>query len=51
MSENRQNSTGLPDENQIGTTLAFLERSYEDLLRQFNGNLTSKLTSLEIDNI
>ncbi len=42
MSENRQNPAGLPSENEIGTTLAFLERGFEDLQRQLNGNLTSR---------
>jgi len=47
MSENRQNPTGLPSENEIGTTLAFLERAFEDLQRQLDGDLTSRSHILE----
>lgn len=47
MSENRQNPTGIPSENEIGTTLAFLERGFEDLQRQLDINLSGRSHILE----
>lgn len=40
MSEGRRSATGLPSENEIGITLKFLERDFEDLQRDLEGDIS-----------
>lgn len=40
MSQNTRSASGLPVENEIGTTLALLERNFEDLQRQLGGDIS-----------